>query len=104
MGMQDMMRQAQQLQQKMSEVQQQMANTTVEASAGGGMVTVTATGSLTVTSIKIDPTVVDPEDLQMLEDLIVAATNEALKKAREMMESEMSKVTGGLKLPGMGMM
>lgn len=104
MGMQDMMRQAQQLQKKMAQVQQEMANTEVEASAGGGMVTVSATGSLEIRAIKIDPSVVDPEDVQMLEDLILAASNEALKKAREMMESEMSKVTGGLNLPGMGLM
>ncbi|MFO8031088.1 MAG: YbaB/EbfC family nucleoid-associated protein [Desulfohalobiaceae bacterium] len=102
--MQDMMRQAQQLQKKMAQVQQEMANTTVEASAGGGMVTVTAKGSLEIAAVQIDPSVVDAEEVEMLQDLIVAASNEALKKAREMMESEMSKVTGGLNLPGMGMM
>ncbi|MFP4392050.1 MAG: YbaB/EbfC family nucleoid-associated protein [Desulfohalobiaceae bacterium] len=102
--MQDMMRQAQQLQKKMAQVQQEMANTTVEASAGGGMVTVTAKGSLEIAAVQIDPSVVDSEEVEMLQDLIVAASNEALKKAREMMENEMSKVTGGLNLPGMGLM
>ncbi len=99
--MQEMMRQAQQLQKKMAQVQEEMGQKTVEASAGGGMVSVTANGSQTITEIRIDPAVVDPEDVAMLQDLIVAATNEALKKAKEMVESEMSKLTGGLKIPGL---
>lgn len=104
MSMQEMMRQAQQLQKKMAQVKEEMANTTVEASAGGGMVTVTAKGSLEIASVQIDPSVVDAEEVEMLQDLVLAATNEALKKAREMMENEMSKLTGGMNLPGMGMM
>jgi len=104
MGMQEIMRQAQQMQKKIAQIQEEMANRTVSASSGGGMVTVTASGSQEVTDIQIDPTVVDPDDVGMLQDLVVAATNEALKKSREMMEEEMSKVTGGVKLPGMGMM
>lgn len=104
MSMQEMMRQAQQLQKKMAQVKEEMANTTVEASAGGGMVTVTAKGSLEIESVQIDPSVVDAEEVEMLQDLVLAASNEALKKAREMMENEMSKLTGGMNLPGMGMM
>jgi hypothetical protein len=104
MGMQEIMRQAQQMQKKIAQIQEEMANKTVTASSGGGMVTVTASGSQEITDIQIDPTVVDPDDVSMLQDLVVAASNEALKKAREMMEEEMSKVTGGMKLPGMGMM
>ncbi|MFP4629674.1 MAG: YbaB/EbfC family nucleoid-associated protein [Desulfohalobiaceae bacterium] len=104
MSMQEMMRQAQQLQKKMAQVKEDMANSTVEASAGGGMVTVTAKGNMEISAVQIDPSVVDAEEVEMLQDLILAATNEALKRAREMMESEMSKVTGGLNIPGMGMM
>jgi len=101
MGMNEIMRQAQQLQKKISQVQEEMANKTVEASAGGGMVTVTANGSREIVNVQIDPSVVDPEDVGMLQDLVVAAANEALKKAQSMMEEEMSKVTGGMKIPGM---
>ncbi|MFW6177749.1 MAG: YbaB/EbfC family nucleoid-associated protein [Desulfohalobiaceae bacterium] len=104
MSMQEMMRQAQQLQKKMAQIKEDMANSTVEASAGGGMVTVTAKGNMEISAVQIDPSVVDAEEVEMLQDLIRAATNEALKRAREMMESEMSKVTGGLNIPGMGMM
>lgn len=104
MGMQEIMRQAQQMQKKIAQIQEEMANKTVSASSGGGMVTVTASGSQEITDIQIDPNVVDPSDVGMLQDLVVAACNEALKKAKEMMEEEMSKVTGGMKLPGMGMM
>ncbi len=104
MDMNEMMRQAQQLQKKISEMQEEMGHKTVEASSGGGMVSVTASGSLEIKEIKVDPSVVDPQDVGMLQDLIVAAANEALKKARNMMEEEMSKITGGLKIPGLGMM
>lgn len=104
MGMQEMMRQAQQMQKKMAEMQEELKQRTVEATSGGGMITVTATGSLEIQNIEIDPTVVDPNDVGMLQDLVVAACNEALRKAREMMENEMSKITGGMKIPGMGLM
>ena len=100
MGMQEMMRQAQQMQKKIAEMQNELKDKTVEASSGGGMVTVKATGSQEIREISIDPAVVDPEELEMLQDLILTASNEALKKAKEMMESEMSKITGGLKIPG----
>ncbi|MCF8103928.1 MAG: YbaB/EbfC family nucleoid-associated protein [Desulfohalobiaceae bacterium] len=98
--MQEMMRQAQQMQKKIAEMQNELKDKTVEASSGGGMVTVKATGSQEIREINIDPAVVDPEEMEMLQDLILTATNEALKKAKEMMESEMSKITGGLKIPG----
>ena len=104
MGMQEMMRQAQQMQKKMAELQDELKQRTVQATSGGGMITVTATGGLEIQNIEIDPTVVDPNDVGMLQDLVVAACNEALRKAREMMENEMSKITGGLKIPGMGLM
>jgi nucleoid-associated protein EbfC len=97
-GIGDLVRQAQKLQTQMAKVQEEMAVKTVEGSAGGGMVTVIANGKQEVMSIKIDPEVVDPNDIEMLQDLVVAAANDALKKAQEMMASEMSKLTGGLNL------
>jgi hypothetical protein len=101
MGLNDIMRQAQEMQKKMADMQEELAKKTVEASAGGGMVTVTASGALRIVSVRIDPTVVDPQDVTMLQDLIHAASNEALKKAREMAEGEMSQLTGGMKIPGL---
>lgn len=98
----DIMRQAQKLQQEMLRVQKEAEERTVEATAGGGMVSAVANGAGQIVSIKIDPEVVDPEDVQMLEDLVVAACNEALKRAKEMVQEEMSRLTGGLQLPGMG--
>lgn len=103
MGLNDIMRQAQQMQKKMAEMQEELAKKTVEASAGGGMVTVKASGALQIVEVSIDPAVVDPQDVGMLQDLIYAASNEALKKAREMMEGEMSQLTGGMKIPGLGL-
>ncbi len=100
-GMNDLMRQAQIMQKKMAKAQEELKTKTVEASSGGGMVTVVATGGQDIQSVKIDPSAVDPNDLTMLEDLVLAATNEALKMAREMVEVEMSELTGGLNLPGM---
>ncbi len=102
-GIGDLVRQAQKLQSQMARVQEEMAAKTVEGSAGGGMVTVIANGKQEVMSIKIDPEVVDPNDIEMLQDLVVAAANDALKKAQEMVASEMSKLTGGmnLNLPGL---
>ena len=98
----NLMKQAQMMQEKMARIQEEAAAKTVEASAGGGMVTVTANGRMEVVSIKIEKEVVDPADVEMLQDLVAAAVNEALKKAQEMMSEEMGKVTGGLGLPGMG--
>ena len=100
-GMGDMLRQAQMMQKKMQQIQEELKNRTVEATAGGGMVTVVAKGSQDIVSIRIDKTVVDPADVDMLQDLVLAAVNDALQKAREMQASEMSALTGGLKIPGM---
>ena len=100
-GMGDMLRQAQMMQKKMQEIQADMGKRTVEATAGGGMVTVVATGSQDIVSIRIDKTVVDPNDVDMLQDLVLAAVNDALKKARDMQQSEMAALTGGLKIPGL---
>jgi DNA-binding YbaB/EbfC family protein len=97
----NLMKQAQQMQQKMLKMQEEMANKTVEASVGGGMVTVTANGRAEVLSVKIDPQTVDPDDVEMLEDLVLAGVNEALRKAQDMMANEMSKLTGGMKIPGL---
>lgn len=101
MNMQKMMRQVQKMQSDMAKVQKELAEMKVEGTAGGGVVTVEITGHQEITSIIIDPEVVDPEDVDMLEDLITAATNDAIRKAKEMAENEMQKVTGGLNIPGM---
>lgn len=94
-----MMKQMQKLQAKMAQLQEELSQRTVEASAGGGAVTVKVNGENEVVEVKIDPGVVDPEDVEMLEDLVLAATNEALRLAREMVAEEMGKLTGGLNLP-----
>lgn len=99
-GFGNIIRQAQQLQAKMLKVQEEMANRTAEASAGGGMVTAVANGKQEIVSLKIEKEVVNPEDVEMLQDLIVAAVNAALKKAQEMVAEEMKKLTGGLYIPG----
>ncbi len=98
----DLMRQAKKMQQEMAKIQEEAKKKTVEASAGGGMVTVTANGGMEIVSIKIEREVVNPDDIEMLQDLIIAAANEALRRAQQMVSEEMSKVTGGLNLPGMG--
>ena len=97
-------RQAQELQQKIASVQQELGERTVEAAAGGGMVTAVVNGKFEVVSIRIEPSLLERPDADMLQDLIVAAVNEAVRAARRMIEEEMSKLTGGLgiKLPGMG--
>jgi len=100
-GMGNMLKQAQKLQSKMMKMQAELAEKTVEASAGGGMVKVVASGGQQIVSITIDREVVDPEDVEMLQDLVLAAVNDALARAREMMNSEMGKVTGGLNIPGL---
>ena len=86
---------------KLQQVQEDLANKTVESTAGGGAVKVVFTGAQDLQSITIDPSAVDPEDVEMLQDLIVAAVNEGLKASRELAQKEMSKVTGGLNIPGM---
>lgn len=100
-GMQDMVRQAQLMQKKMQKLQDELEDRIVEASAGGGMVSVEATCGGVVKSVKIDPAVVDPEDVEMLQDLIMAAVNEAAKKGKETSEEEMKKITGGMSIPGL---
>jgi DNA-binding YbaB/EbfC family protein len=100
-GFGNLMRQAQQLQAKMLKVQEEMATRTAEATAGGGMVTAVANGRQELVSIKVEKEVVNPEDVEMLQDLIVAAVNAALKKAQEMVSEEMKKLTGGMNLPGL---
>ena len=99
--MNNLMKQAQRMQKQMMEIQEELANRTVEATVGGGMVTVTANGQQDILAIKIDPEVVDPNDVEMLQDLILAAVNEAHRKAQELMTNEMNKLTGGLKIPGL---
>jgi len=101
MKMNNLMKQAQRMQKQMMEIQEELANRTVEATVGGGMVTVVANGQQDILSLKIDPEVVDPGDVEMLQDLILAAVNEAHRKAQEMMSSEMNKLTGGIKIPGL---
>jgi DNA-binding YbaB/EbfC family protein len=98
----DMMRQAQKLQTEMQRMQEEAKLKTVEASAGGGMVTVVANGGNEIISIKIEKDVVNPDDVEMLQDLILAASNEALRRAQQMVNDEMSKLTAGLNIPGMG--
>ena len=102
-GFGNMMKEAQKLQQQMLALQEEVGKKKVEATAGGGMVTVEANGKQEIVSIKIDPEVVSKDDVQMLEDLILAASNEALRKSRELVQQEMGKITGGLKIPGLGM-
>jgi DNA-binding YbaB/EbfC family protein len=100
-GIANLMKQARQLQDRMQKIQEEMSAKRVEASAGGGMVTVAANGQGEILSVKIERQVVDPDDVEMLEDLVRAACNEASKKGREMMAEEMKKVTGGIAIPGM---
>ncbi len=95
------MKQAQKLQKKMLKMQEELATKTVEATAGGGMVKVIANGSQKIEAITLEPEVVDPEDIEMLQDLILAATNDALNKSQEMVSAQMGKLTGGMNIPGM---
>ena len=101
MNIAKMMKQAQQMQQKMGAVQAELAEKTVEGGAGGGKVTVVANCAGDVVSIKIDPAVIDPEDSEFLEELVLSSVNDAISKGKALAEEEMKKVTGGLGLPGM---
>ena len=94
------MKQAQKMQEQMARVQEELANKTVEATAGGGMVTVTANGKQEILAVNIAPEVINPQDSAMLEDLVTAAVNEALRSSRELLQQEMTKITGGLRIPG----
>jgi DNA-binding YbaB/EbfC family protein len=100
-NMGNLMKQAQAVQEQLARVQEQAASKTVQGTAGGGMVSVTANGAMQVVSVRVDPEVVKSGDADMLQDLIVAATNDALNRARDMMAEDMKAVTGGLKIPGL---
>ena len=100
-NMGNLMKQAQKLQSKMLKMQEELADKTVETAAGGGMVKVVANGRQQILSIEIEKEVVDPEDVEMLQDLVLAAVNDALVKSQEMVSAEMGKLTGGMNIPGM---
>ena len=100
-NMNQMLKQAQAMQAQMQKVQDELKQSRIEGSAGGGMVTAVVTGANELKSIAIDKTVVDPNDVDMLQDLVLAAVNDGLKKAKAMMEAEMGQLTGGIKMPGL---
>lgn len=100
-NMGDLMKQAQQLQNKLARIQEETGKKTVEATAGGNMVTATVNGRLELVSLRIDPAVAEGGDVEMLQDLVLAAVNEGIRKAQKMMAEEMGKVAGGLKIPGL---
>ena len=100
-GFGNLLKQAQQMHTKIAQLQEEMAGKTVEASSGGGMVSIVMNGKQEVLSIRIDPEVVNREEINMLQDLIAAAMNEAIRKSHEMMTEEMKKITGGLAIPGL---
>ncbi len=100
-GLGDIMQQAQKMQATLSQMNKEVEKKTAEASAGGGMVTVVANGKGELVSVRVEKEIVDPEDKEMLEDLVLAAANEALRKVQKLKEEELKKVTGGLKIPGM---
>jgi len=97
----DIMKQAQQMQERLAKLQEEAGKKMVEASAGGGMVTVVANGKQEILSVKIDPEVMSGNDKEMIQDLVVAAVNEALRKSRDLMAEEMKALTGGLQIPGL---
>ena len=101
-NMGDLMKQAKLMQDKLTNLQAEVGARTVEASAGGGMVTAKVTGKLQVVAITIDPEILKSDDREMLQDLVAAAVNEAIRQAQAMMSDEMSKLTGGLRIPGLG--
>ena len=100
-GLGGMLKQAQKIQAQLAKIQEEMAQRTIEASSGGGMVSVVVNGKQEVISIKIEREVVDPDDIDMLQDLILAALNEGIRKSQEMVSEEMRKLTGGLSIPGL---
>lgn len=101
MNMQQMMKQARKMQEQLAAAQENIAQSTVDASAGGGMVKVTVNGEMQITSLKIDPEALDPEDVEMLEDMVTAAVNEALRGVGDLVNRQMGAITGGLNIPGM---
>ena len=98
----NMLKQAQEMQKKLAKVQDELANAVTEASVGGGAVVATVTGGSTLTDIKIQPEVVDPDDVEMLQDLVMAAVNEAMDSAQAEAAKKMGAITGGLNIPGLG--
>lgn len=101
MDMKQMMRQAQKMQKELNKAQEEIATMSFEATAGGGMVTAVASGDMAITSLTIDPDAVDPEDVEMLQDMVMAAVNEALRGVSELSNQRMSAVTGGMNIPGL---
>jgi hypothetical protein len=100
-GMGNILKQAQEMQSRMAKVQEELASKTVQGSAGGGMVQVTVNGQFNLTALKIEAAAINAEEKDMLEDLVLAAVNDGMRKARELVSSEMAKLTGGLKIPGL---
>lgn len=100
-NMNNLMKQAKKMQDQMAKMQEELQEKTVEASSGGGMVSVVVSGKKDIVSLEIKPEVVDPDDIEMLQDLVLAAINEGLRKADEMVQGEMAKITGGLGIPGL---
>lgn len=96
-----MMKQARKMQEQLAKTEEQLAQTEVSSSAGGGMVKVSATGAMQITSITIDPSAVDPDDVEILEDMVLAAVNDALNSAQQLASQQMSAITGGLNIPGL---
>ena len=97
----NIMKQAKKMQERMLQLQEELAAKTVQATAGGGMVSVTVNGKFEILSLKIEKEVVTPDDVEMLQDLVIAAVNEGIRKAQEMASSEMGKITGGMQIPGL---
>ena len=100
-AMGDLLKQAQEMQSRMAKIQEELANKTVQGSSGGGMVQVTVNVQCNITAVRIEPSVINSNEKEMLEDLVLAAVNDGVRKARELASSEMSKLTGGLKIPGL---
>ncbi|NKB82194.1 MAG: YbaB/EbfC family nucleoid-associated protein [Nitrospirales bacterium] len=100
-NMGNLMKQAQQMQEQLGKIQEEAATKTVDASAGGGMVTITVNGAMHVTKVTIDPEILQSDDKEMVQDLVLAATNEALRKAKDLMAEEVKSLTGGMGIPGM---
>jgi len=100
MNMNNLMKQAQKMQKQMEKMQEDLDSKTIEVTAGGGAIKITITGKKEIKEIKIKPEVVDPDDIEMLEDLVLSAVNEAIRQAEEISSSEMNKITGGLNIPG----
>jgi DNA-binding YbaB/EbfC family protein len=103
MDLKNMMKQVQDIQGRINSMQGELAEKTIETSSGGGMVTVTANGKQEIISINISPEIIDPSDISMLQDLVTAAVNTALKSSKEMMQEELTKITGGIKIPGLNL-